>query len=49
LEDIQNHHCDPSLLISDADLQQMIKTKKAWEKFVPPVIATYIKQNNLFG
>jgi len=48
LEDIQNHHCDPALLISDQDLQQMIKAKKGWEKFVPPVIATYIKQNNLF-
>jgi len=49
LEDIKDHHCDPSLLISDADLQAMIKTKKSWEKFVPPMIATYIKQNNLFG
>lgn len=49
LEDIKDHRCDPSLLISDADLQQMIKgKKKEWEKFVPSVIATYIKDNGLF-
>jgi hypothetical protein len=49
LEDIKDHHCDPSLLISDHDLQQMIKgQKKDWEKFVPPVIANYIKSNSLF-
>ncbi len=49
LEDIKDHHCDPSLLISDRDLQELIKAKKKeWEKFVPPVIASYIKDNGLF-
>ncbi len=49
LEDIKDHHCDPALLISDSDLQQMIKSKKKdWEKFVPPVIASYIRDHNLF-
>ena len=49
LEDIKDHRCDPALLISDSDLQQMIKgKKKEWEKFVPSVIASYIKDNGLF-
>lgn len=49
LEDIKDHHCDPALLISDNDLQQMIKGKKKdWEKFVPPMIASYIKDHGLF-
>ena len=49
LEDIKGHHCDPALLISDDDLQNMIKSKKKeWEKFVPPMIASYIKDHGLF-
>lgn len=49
LEDIEGHHCDASLLIGDALLQQMIREKQAqWTKYVPKEIATYINDNKLF-
>lgn len=49
LEDIKEHHCDPSLLISDDDLQKKVKQKsKDWKKFVPDKISEYITSNNLY-
>lgn len=50
LEDITDHHCDPTLLITDAQLQSMIKSNDpSWKKYVPDVIADYILKNNLYS
>lgn len=49
IEDIKEHHCDPSLLISDADLQKKVQAKdKNWKKFVPDQISKYIEKEQLF-
>lgn len=49
LEDIKEHHCDPSLLISDAQLQEMVRTGKSdWKKYLPQVVAEYIEKEKLY-
>jgi hypothetical protein len=49
LEDIKGHHCDLSLLISDRQLQDMVKAGDSqWTKYVPEVVANYIKANKLY-
>lgn len=49
LEDIKEHHCDPSLLISDAQLQAMVRSgDTSWKKYVPHVVANYIEKEKLY-
>jgi hypothetical protein len=49
LEDINDHHCDASLLIGDKALQKMIHDKdKKWTTYVPEVIANYINTQKLY-
>lgn len=50
LEDIKGHHCDPSLLISDADLQKQVESKNShWKRYVPEDIGKYIESNKLYA
>jgi hypothetical protein len=49
LEDINDHHCDASLLIGDKVLQKMIHDKdKKWTQYVPVEIAAYINNHKLY-
>ena len=49
LEDIKGHHCETSLLIGDAELQEMVKAGNSeWKKYVPEVVAKYISDNKLY-
>lgn len=49
LEDIKGHHCDTSLLVSDAEFQEMVKKGNSdWKKYVPEVVAKYITDNKLY-
>lgn len=49
LEDIKGHHCETSLLIGDAEFQQLVKAGNSdWKKYVPDVVAKYIVDNKLY-